>query len=89
MSCRNSPIAPDCKVDTRISRHSACDADLKALAAKEKIILWIKEAIDIIPEPIKVGSGNSYVPQLILTLYMTGHGNDEGAHFAEETHLFW
>ena len=77
------------KVDPRISRHSACDADLKAEAAKDKLKHWIEEAIDIVPEPIKIESGNSYAPQLILTLYMTGHGNDEGAHFAEGSHLKW
>ena len=52
MSNRNSPIFPDVKVDARISRHSACDADLKAEAAKNKIKDWIEEAIDIVPEPI-------------------------------------
>ena len=59
---RNSPISPNVKVETIISRHSACDADLKAESAKIKIKDWVEEAIAIVPEPIKVGNGNSYAP---------------------------
>ena len=28
MSCRKNPDFPDVKLETRISQHSACDADL-------------------------------------------------------------
>ena len=50
---RRTPFKPNVKVNTEISKYSACDADLTADEAESKIRNWFRDAIKIVPRRIK------------------------------------
>ena len=75
-------------MQTYLSPRSSCDADLTAETALAKIKRWIAAGNDLIPQEIPFGR-KSHFPQMIFCLFITGHGSEYGACFAEDGTLAW